>query len=149
MSAYTGKTVTINLPAKEIAARFKDLSKLQGAFDNLSDEQRKQMGELRLEPDAIIINNPMAGEIRFQVTDLTDSLIRLACDKPLPMSMDVNMSPADPSGASTVLTTGVDVDVPMMLKPFVGPLIQKAADSMGSLIATVARADGADADTVD
>lgn len=143
MSTYTGKTVTVNRRPAEIAEQFKDLSNLQGAFDNLSDDQKGRMGEIRLEPQAIIINNPMIGEIRFTVTDLTDSLIRLACEKPMPMSMNVAMAPA--GDAATELSTTVDVNVPMMLKPLVGPLVQKAADSMGYLVQTVANADNADA----
>lgn len=145
MSTYTGKPVTIKQPASRVVERFADLSKLQGAFDNLNDSQKQQMGEVRLEPKAIVIINPMAGEIRFEITHLSEDLIKLECAAPMAMSMNVHMNPVD---GGTEITTEVDVDIPVMLRPLIGPFIQKAANGIGALITTVAAADAADADSV-
>lgn len=148
MTEYTGKTVTVNTPASKIVERFSDLSSLQTAFDNMDESQKKQVGEVILERDAIVINNAMVGKIRFQVTELSDDVIRLSCASPMPMDMAVNMKAANAEGTATTLTTVVSVDVPMMLKPIVGPMIQKAADGMASMITRVATIDVADTDKV-
>ena len=52
------------------------------------------------------------------------------------MNLILEMKPVD--AESTELTGVIDVDIPVMLRPLVGPTLQKAADQFGSLFARFA-----------
>ena len=51
--------------------------------------------------------------------------------------MAVDLAPAG-SDSSEVVTT-IEVEIPAMLKPFVGPQLQKAADKFGELMAGLSK----------
>ena len=52
------------------------------------------------------------------------------------MKLEVGFLPVDDS--STEVTGSIDVDMPAMLRPIVGPTLQKAADQFGTLFAKLA-----------
>ena len=140
MSTYKGKTVTINTPAEKVAERFADLSAFAGAFDQIDASQKAQMGDVRLEPQAIIITNPAAGELRFDVVERTPQRITLQCSSPLPLAMNILME--DANGGGTLVSTAIEVDLPIFIRPLIGPQLQKAADGFSDMVARIAEADG-------
>ena len=67
MAKYTSKKVAIGMEATDVVAKFDDLSRFQPAIDRLPDEVKSKLGELRFEPDALVINTPQLGAIKLQV----------------------------------------------------------------------------------
>lgn len=128
-------------PAHDIAEKFADLSVLQSRLDSLPEEQRGKLGAATFEKDAIIITNPQVGQVRFEVVERTPQAIVMQAQGLLPMQMRVDMQP-DTNPDSTIVTTAIDIDLPLMLRPFVGPHMQKAADQFGSLIEQIATGNG-------
>ena len=56
---------------------------------------------------------------------------------PVPMKMELLIKPL---GADfSEVTSQIDVEIPAMLRPLVGPQLQKAADKFGELIAGLSR----------
>lgn len=137
MAKYSSKSVTINRPAEAIAGQFSDFRKLQGALDNLTPEEKAKVGDVSFTEDSIKISTQQVGDIVFKVSKRTPEAICLQAEKsPVPMNLILEMKPVD--AESTELTGVIDVDIPVMLRPLVGPTLQKAADQFGSLFARFA-----------
>ena len=139
MATYTSKPQTVGRPAEELFERFSDLSHLQGALDSLTDEQRAQVGEVRFSADSISIVTPQVGEIEFHVTERQrpGRLVFGTKSSPVPMKMELDIKPL--GGDFSEVTSQIDVEIPAMLRPLVGPQLQKAADKFGELIAGLSR----------
>ena len=137
MSKYSGKAVVIDRPAAEIAAKFEDLSRLQPALDNMSDEDRAKIGDVKFDRDSISIQTPQVGEIQFRVTERRPDRVSMeAVGAPVPLKMDVDLK--ELSATSTELTTSIEVEIPAMLRPLIGGTMQKAADQFGALMSRLA-----------
>ena len=52
------------------------------------------------------------------------------------MKLEITFKPV--SADSTELQGAIDVEIPMMLKPLIGPTLQRAADQFGDLFANLA-----------
>lgn len=137
MSTYKGKPVTVEATSQAIADKFADLTVLQNTVENLPEEQRKQLGNTRFEKDAIIINTPQAGEMRFQVVERSNQAVKMQAGGMLPMELNIALEEVD--ATHTQVTTTINVELPMMLRPFVGPYMQKAADHFGALMAGIVK----------
>ncbi len=139
MATYISKPQTVGRPAEELFERFSDLSHLQGALDSLTDEQRAQVGEVRFSADSISIVTPQVGEIAFHVTDRVrpSKVVFGTKSSPVPLTMEVDIKPL--SEASSEVQTVINVEIPAMLRPLIGPQLQKAADKFGELMAGLSR----------
>lgn len=137
MSKYTSKPVVVNHPVSEISEKFSDFSRVQNALDGLDAEQKAKVGDVSFTADSVCLNTPQVGEIVLQVVERTPHRIVLQAQKsPVPMKLEVDFRPVDET--STEVTGSIDVDMPAMLRPIVGPTLQKAADQFGTLFAKLA-----------
>lgn len=134
MAKYKSTPTTINRSAEELFDRFSDLSHLQGALDGLTPEQRSQVGEVEFTADGIKIVTPQVGAIEFNVKERVrpGRIVFGTASSPVPLTMSMDIKPL--SESSSQVETTIDVEIPMMLKPLVGPQLQKAADKFGELI---------------
>lgn len=134
MSKYSSQPVVVNRSAETIAEQFSDFRRLQSALDNLPADERAKVGDVAFTEDSIKISTQQVGEIKFKVSKRTPEAICLQAEKsPVPMNLILEMKPVDAD--NTELTGVIDVDIPVMLRPLVGPTLQKAADQFGSLFA--------------
>ena len=139
MSTYKSKPTVVEKPAAELFDRFSDMTRLQNALDSLTDEQRAQIGQVEFTADSIKIVTPQVGEIAFSVIErqAPSKIVFGTTSSPVPLTMKVDLKPL--SETSTEVETVIDVDIPMMLRPMVGPYMQKAADKFGELIGGLSR----------
>lgn len=137
MATYTGKPVTIGCQAADLFDRFSSMDTLQQKIENLPDEVKQQLGEMRFEKDRLVIVTPQVGEIAFRVKERNapSDVVFTAEGSPVPLDMTVNFTPL--SDTSTEVVTRIDIDIPPMLRPMVGPHLQKAADKFGELMANL------------
>ena len=137
MSKYSSKPVVVDRPASEIAEKFSDFSRLQDALDGLDAEQKAQVGEVSFTQDSVRLNTQQVGEIVLQVVERTPEHLILAAQKsPVPIKLEVNYRPVGES--ATEVTGCIDVEIPALIRPIVGPTLQKAADQFGILFAKLA-----------
>lgn len=133
MAKYTSKPVSVPLGATEVSDKFADLSRLEGALDHLSADDRAKVGDVTFETDSIAINTPQVGQIKFRVTERTPERVVFAAESsPVPLSMIVELKPE--SATATSLEAAIDVEIPAMLRPMLGGTMQKAADQFGELL---------------
>lgn len=134
MATYKSKPAKVNRPAADIYSRFSDMTSLQQQLEQLPEEQRKQIGDVEFTPDSLKINTPQVGEIAFVVKERVEpsKIVFGTASSPVPLTMEVNILP-DGDNASEV-TTVIDVEIPAIVRPIIGPQLQKAADKFGELI---------------
>lgn len=137
MAIFKGKSVTINKSAEALAEKFSDLSGLQDVMERLPEDQRAKIGDVKLTKDSIRIQTAQVGEINFTVTERSaDRVVFTAAGAPVPLKLVLDFKPL--TTAQTELTTSMDVDIPVFLKPMVGGAMQKAVDQFGELMSKLA-----------
>ncbi len=137
MATYTGKPVTIKCQASDLFDRFSSMEALQQKIEDLPEDMKQQIGELRFDKDRLVIMTPQVGEVAFKVKEriAPEKVIFTAEGAPVPLDMTVNFTPKGET--STEVITRIDIDIPIMLKPMVDPHLQKAADKFGELMANL------------
>lgn len=142
MSVYSSKPVVIGTPINTAFAKLSDFSAYQARMEELPDDVRSRIGEVRFEPDAIVINAQPVGEMAFEVVERTSpSRVALkARNAPVPMMLSIDLKPE--GNDATAVVSNIDVDIPVVLRPLVGGKMQEAADKFAELIATFFKTDG-------
>lgn len=133
MAKYTGDPVTINKKTDQVFERIANIGSYQQYLDQLPDEIKSKIGDVRFSGDAIIITAAPVGEIVLKLVEkqAPSSLKFEAQGAPVPLFVDIAL--AD-TGEATELTPVIDVEVPAMLRPFVAPKMQEAANQMGKML---------------
>ena len=134
MTKYTGKPVVIEKPAEELFDRFSNLSFLQDKLSAMPDEMKQQVGQIKFDNDRLILSTAQVGDICFLVKERRrpDLVIFTAENAPVPIDMAVSFNKTGET--STEVSTSIDVDIPAIMKPLVGPHLQKAADKFGEVM---------------
>lgn len=139
MSRYESKPVIVEKPAEQVFDRFNDLSIFEKQIDALPAEQRAKIGEVHFDKDSIAIITPQVGELKFEVLERTapSKIVFGSKSSPIPLTMSINLKAVTPE--STEVATVIDVEIPVMLRPFVGPKLQEAANKFGEMISNLSR----------
>ena len=139
MSEYKGNAVAVERTGAEIAEKFSNLKNFQSVIDNLPSDAKEKLKGLELEEDSVAFDVNMVGRVKFRVKELTSQRIMMQSEgTPMPFTLSLDMKPT--SETSTEVIPMADLDIPFMLRPMVGPYIQKAMDQIGGFIATLANA---------
>ena len=134
MATYKGKPAVVNRPIGEVYGRFSDLSAMEEVVKNRACDLAEK-AEIKFEADSLTIVNNQVGEIRFEVTERVEptKVVFKAANSPLPIVMAINLAPIDEN--TTEVSTSIDVEIPVMLKAFIGPKLQQVADQFGTMMA--------------
>ncbi|RXE71196.1 hypothetical protein ED352_06355 [Muribaculaceae bacterium Isolate-002 (NCI)] len=137
MAKYESKTVSVNHSADQLFDRFSDLSYFEKKVQELPEDKRAQLGEVHFAADSISIVTPQVGELKFEVIERNrpDRIVFGSPSAPVHLTMSVNFTATAPD--TTDVTTVIDVEIPAMLRPFVGPKLQQAADKFGEMISNL------------
>lgn len=137
MAVYSGKSVTIGRTIDDIYAKVSDLSQYKEMVESLPAEQREKLQGVEFRGDAFKMDAPGVGELVFKIIERTApthvGLNAEGCPIPLKLSLDL----ADVDGASTRLTPRIEMQIPAMLRPFIGNKIQEAADKFGEVFTSL------------
>ena len=134
MAKYESKPVAVNQPIEALFDRFSDISLFQQKIEEIPAEDRAKIGDVTFEADAICINTPQVGQLKFQVTERTapGHIVFSAVGSPIPLSMVIDIKSISESASEVV--TAIDVEIPAMLRPLIGGKMQEAADKFGEMI---------------
>lgn len=135
MSLYKGKAIELPRPVAEIYARVSDLGQYREMLEQLPEEQRQKLQGVEFRGDALKMDAPGVGELVFSITErVPSSRVGLtAVGSPVPLKLALDLEDID--GSSTRLIPSIDINLPAMLKPFIGPKLQQGADQLGSVFA--------------
>lgn len=139
MSKYSSKPAVVNRPIGELYARFNDLSFFGEKINELPAEQVEKIGDVSFTADSISINTPQIGTLTFSIVERVEptKVVFGSPGSPVPLTMSVDFKAIDET--STEVSTVIDVEIPMMLRPLVGPKLQEAADKFGEMMTNLAR----------
>lgn len=139
MSKYSSKPAVVNRPIGELYARFNDLSFFGEKINELPAEQVEKIGDVSFTADSISINTPQIGTLTFRIVERVEptKVVFGSPGSPVPLTMSVDFKAIDET--STEVSTVIDVEIPMMLRPLVGPKLQEAADKFGEMMTNLAR----------
>lgn len=135
MATFNGKSVELCASPAEVYARLSDLGALGSRLEQIPEEYRAKIGDVRFTSDSIVINAAPAGEITLAITERREpeKIVLSAVNSPIPLAMSVNIAPGAADGTSCV-NAAAEVEIPAMLKPLVGPKLQEAADKFGEML---------------
>lgn len=135
MATYKSKPTAVGRPAEAIFERFSDMTRLQEIMDRLPEEQRAMIGDVVFTQDSMKIRTPQIGEIAFGIKERVapERIVFATESSPVPLEMAVLITPD--GDEQSIVQTVIDVEIPAMLRPLIGPKLQEAADKFGSLIA--------------
>lgn len=134
MATYKGKPAVIARPINELYGRFSDMSSLEETLRNSAGDRAAQMGDVRFDHDTLTITNAQVGEIRFRVVERVEPVkVAFAAENsPLPIGMTINLKEVDPS--TTEVSTELELEIPAVMRAFIGPKLQKVADKFGDMM---------------
>lgn len=137
MSVYSGKPVTLPRKINDIYAKISDLGQYRDMVEQLPAEQREKLQCVEFRGEAIKMDAPGVGELVFKITERTaPTHVGLNAEgSPIPLKLSIDL--ADVDGASTRLTPRVEIQIPAMLRPFIGGKIQEAADKFGEIFTSL------------
>lgn len=137
MSKYTGKPVTVAASANEVFAKISNLGQYKEQVESLPEEYRAKLAGVEFGADSVSMDAPGVGRLTFAIDKVVEpTSIRLkAVSSPVPLSIGVNLAENGP--AETIVTPDIDIDIPAMLRPFIGGKIQEAADKFGEVFTTI------------
>ena len=135
MATYKSPLTKVDKNADALFDRFSNLNNLQSVLDALPAEQRAQVGDIQFTNDTLKIDTPQVGSIEFTVVERVrpTKIVFGTKSAPVPLSMQMLITPE--GAEQSLVQTLIEVEIPMMLKPLIGPQLQKAADKFGELIA--------------
>ena len=134
MAKYQSKPVAIEQPIEVLFDRFSDISLFQQRINEIPEEARAKMGDVTFEADAICINTPQVGQLKFKVTERTapGHIVFSAVGSLIPLAMAIDITAL--SETSSEVVTAIEVEIPAMLRPLIGGKMQEAADKFGEMI---------------
>lgn len=137
MAEYKGKTSVVNAPVDQVYERMSDFSTYGEQIEKLPEEVRAKIGNVSFDKDGITIQADPVGEIRLVVIERVapERVVLSAENSPVPMHLTIALAPSVDGG--TQVTPAIDVEVPAVLKPFVAPKMQQAADQFGSMLSNL------------
>lgn len=140
MATYTGKPVTLPRPIGQIYEKVADLGQYRDLVEQLPEEHRSKLEGVEFGADSIRMEAPAIGELVFRISERVPmSSVSFAAEGcPVPLSLTVNLKEA--GADSTVLTPAVKIEIPPMLRPFIGNKIQEAADKFGEVFTSLFKA---------
>lgn len=138
MTTYSSKPVDVNMSAATVFDRISNLGSFQERIDQLPEEVRAKIGSVTFTDDTIVINAAPMGDVTLRVTERIPSkrLALSAENSPVPLTLAVNLN--EKGADSTEVVTAIDVEMPAMLRPMVGPKLQEAAEKFGDMIKNLA-----------
>ncbi|MDE5672964.1 MAG: hypothetical protein K2I02_06405, partial [Duncaniella sp.] len=136
-ATYTGKPVTVTRPIGQIYVRVADLSQYRSLVDQLPEEHREKLNGVEFDGDCIRMEAPAIGQLVFKISErIPTSRVSFSAEGcPVPLSLSVNLKEAGEE--STTLTPAIKIEIPPMLKPFIGNKIQEAADKFGEVFTSI------------
>lgn len=140
MTTYSSKTIELQMPVEAVYARISDIGGFQSRIDQLPEEVRSKIGSVRFTDDSIIINAAPMGDMVLKVTErIPEKRVAFTAQgAPVPLVMAINLEAVGED--KTNVTTSIDVEIPVILKPMVGPKLQEAAEKFGDMIRNLAKA---------
>lgn len=138
MTTYSSKPAILDMPVETVYKHISDIAAYQEKINGLPDDIKKKIGNVAFDNDKITIKGAPMGDTELAVTErIENKRMALTAQKaPVPIIMSINLE--EQGADKTQVVTSIDVEMPAMLKPMVGPKLQEAAEKFGDMIKNLA-----------
>ena len=137
MSKFTSKPTVVDLSVETLDGKFSDFSAMESKLAELPEDKRAKIGDISFTNDSIVITTPQVGAITLRAVERTSGHVKLQAENsPVPMGISIVYKPIGDNKSE--VTGEMEVELPMMLRPLVGPTLQKAVDQFGTIFASLA-----------
>ncbi len=126
------------MPAETVYNHISNIAAYQEKIDALPDDVKKKIGNVKFGDDQITISAAPMGDMILAVSERIENkrLALTAQNAPVPIILSINLE--EQGADKTQVVTSIDVEMPAMLKPMVGPKLQEAAEKFGDMIKNLA-----------
>ncbi|MDE6485638.1 MAG: hypothetical protein K2L14_09640 [Duncaniella sp.] len=137
MAKYTGKSVALPRDIDFIYSRISDLSGYEAMLDELPADQRERIHGITFGTDTVSFDAPGVGRLSFKLAEAVPPthVSFKAEQSPIPLNLCVDLKAEGTD--KTHITPSIDIELPAMLRSFVGPKLQEAADKFGEVFSTL------------
>lgn len=142
MSKIESKTVEIEAPARVVFGRLSNPGNLKAFLDSVPREQipadrREMIEKIEADDNTLSLPGGPSGHMRLGVDEVIEpSLVRLrVLDLPLPLTVALHLDEAGESLTRARCEIEADLPAPMML--MAKGMLQKSADAMATMIASI------------
>ena len=106
-------------------------------IDQLPEEQKAKLQGVEFDGESVKMNAPSIGQLVFKITERTaPTHVGFSAEgSPVPLKLSLDL--ANVTADSTSLSPNIDIDIPAMLRPFIGGKIQEAADKFGEMFTSL------------
>ncbi len=134
MTTYSSKPVEIPMSASAAYAKLTDLSSFQERLAALPDDLKSKVGDISFTADTISFNGTPMGALVLKLSEtVPDKRVAFTAQgAPVPVIMSISLDDKGDDKAEAI--SSIDVEVPAMLKPMIGPKLKEAAEKMGEMI---------------
>lgn len=133
MSKYSGKPFVVDKPAQAIADKFADLTVLNEWVDKLPADEREKLGGVSFTTDSISFDTKQIGTMTFVVAERTAQAVKMQASG-MPVALDLVIDLKALTEDKTEATCSVDIELPAMLRPMVGPQLKKAVEMLSGVV---------------
>lgn len=125
------------ISAADAYGRITNLGSMQDKIAALPDDIKAKVGDLTLTDDTITLNSTPMGALTLKVSERVEGrrVAYQAQGAPVPVILAVNIEPKGDAACEVV--AAIDVELPAMLKPMVGPKLQEAASKLGDMMKNI------------
>ena len=134
MTTYSSKPVELPMSADQVYNRISNIQGFQERIDQLPADVKAKIGNVSFGEDKIVINAAPMGDMTLKVSEkIPGKRVALTAENaPVPIILSVNLQ--EKGADATEVITSIDVDMPAMLRPMVGPKLQEAAEKFDDMI---------------
>jgi len=138
VTTYSSKPATLDMPVETVYKHISDIAAYQEKINGLPDEIKQKIGNVTFADDKITIKGAPMGDIELVVSERVENkrMALNAMNSPVPIIMSINLD--EQGTGKTQVVTSIDVEMPAILKPMVGPKLQEAAEKFGDMIKNLA-----------
>ncbi len=139
MAKYSSKPAVVSASAADIYGRLTDMDAYQQRLASIPEEQRQQLGDIKITNDSISINTPQLGSITLDVVERIENkrVVLSATQSPVPLTLAVTLEAMGET--ETQVQSVVEVEIPAMLRPLIGGKLQEAADKFNEMILSMGK----------
>ena len=137
MAKYTSKAAVLTVTQEDAYRNLTDMQAFQERLKGIPQEYLNQIGNIEFTEDSIKFSTPQVGELQFDVVERIPNtkISYQAARTPIPLALAVNIS--DKDGVAE-LTSYIDVEIPVMLRPMIGGKMQEAVDKLNDIMCLIA-----------
>ncbi len=134
MTTYSSKPIEIPTSASDAYEKLTNLSAFQERIASLPDDIRAKVGDISFTEDTISFNGTPMGALVLKLSEsIPDKRVAFTAQgAPVQIVMSIELENKGADKAEAI--SSIDVEVPAMLKPMIGPKLKEAAEKMGEMI---------------